>query len=268
MSDWASRLRQASFRGVPFGVLDDAGVVGRRVAVHEYPGRDQPFAEDMGRAARRFSVRGFLVETSAVYGGGDVLAQRRAMEVAAEAAGPGTLVHPTKGRVFVQLLTCEIVERLEEGGSFELRFEFIEAGERAFPALSVASGGLVGKLVGAVQAAAGGSLSGPAATLLGATGLLDEVGAVQNFAQQAAAVAGDAGGVLGLVSNVGGRFGRYATLGAGGDPFAGLSSAVAAVKTSTGATLASSAGALVGVITKGTDPGSAIRLADKLLGAG
>lgn len=267
MSDWVSRLRQASFRGIPFGVLDDAGVVGRRVAVHEYPGRDQPFAEDMGRAARRFSVRGFLVEQSAIYGGGDVIAQRLALEVAAEASGPGTLVHPTKGRVSVQLLTCEVNERTEEGGYYELRFEFIEAGARAFPGVSVASGGLIGKLVDAVQTVAGGALTGPAATLLGATGLLDEVGAVQNFAQQATAVASDAGGVLGLGSSVAGQFGRYATLGGGGQ-IAGLTSAVQAVKGATGGTLATSAGSLVSLLTKSTDPGSAIRLADKLLGAG
>ncbi|HHL9455219.1 TPA: DNA circularization N-terminal domain-containing protein, partial [Escherichia coli] len=38
--EWQSHIHQASFCGVPFGVIAGEGVYGRRVAVHEYPYRD------------------------------------------------------------------------------------------------------------------------------------------------------------------------------------------------------------------------------------
>lgn len=127
MSEWSSRLRQASFRGVPFAMLSGDHTQGRRVAVHEFPDRDDPFVEDLGGAAPRLTVRGFLIDESLVYGGGDVLTQRTRMEEAASSAGPGALVHPTRGPLQVHCLALTVGDR-EEGGWFELAFEFIEAG--------------------------------------------------------------------------------------------------------------------------------------------
>ncbi|HEV2363938.1 MAG TPA: DNA circularization N-terminal domain-containing protein, partial [Caulobacteraceae bacterium] len=97
-------LRPASFRGVPFGVLRAESRYGRRLAVHEYPFRDTPWPEDLGKASRRFQLEGFLVSDSRVYGGGDVIAQRDAMVAAAEKNGQGALVHPVKGEIQVAVL--------------------------------------------------------------------------------------------------------------------------------------------------------------------
>lgn len=46
---WTDRLQPASFRGVAFKVDGDDLQIGRRTVVHEYPGRDTPSVEDMGR---------------------------------------------------------------------------------------------------------------------------------------------------------------------------------------------------------------------------
>src|SRR5436305_959267 len=73
MSQWIDSLQQASFRGIPFGVLSGAGRFGRRLALHEYPNRDKPWPEDMGRATRRIALTGFLISDSAVYAGGGSL---------------------------------------------------------------------------------------------------------------------------------------------------------------------------------------------------
>jgi prophage DNA circulation protein len=51
-------MQQASFRGVVFHVETGARLSGRRTVVHEYPKRNDPYAEDMGRAARRFHFQG------------------------------------------------------------------------------------------------------------------------------------------------------------------------------------------------------------------
>ncbi|WP_205744442.1 DNA circularization N-terminal domain-containing protein [Dyella sp. M7H15-1] len=127
---WWDELQQASFRGVPFGVLGGEGRFGRRVVSHAYPFRDVPYIEDLGRSTRRIMLAGFLIEDSLVYGGGSVIAQREQMIAAAETAGPGTLIHPSLGPLTVSIPDggLGIIERWDEGRYFELNFTFIEAG--------------------------------------------------------------------------------------------------------------------------------------------
>ncbi|MTK12708.1 MAG: multidrug DMT transporter [Clostridiaceae bacterium] len=137
---WFDDLQQASFRGVPFGVLSADIQAGRRLAPHEYPYRDAPWIEDLGRAMRRIHLVGFLLEGDAIYGGGDVIAQRDQMLAALETAGPATLVHPTLGRLVVNAEPATITEKWESGRYFELNFSFIEHGQRLFPSVTVATG--------------------------------------------------------------------------------------------------------------------------------
>ena len=75
--DWRGLIRSSSFRGVPFAMVMEEGSHGRRQAVHEYPYRDTAWIEDLGRGTRRFVLRGFIIQNSQVYGGGDVITQRR-----------------------------------------------------------------------------------------------------------------------------------------------------------------------------------------------
>ena len=94
MTDWRSRLLQASFRGVPFFVAGAAEAqVGRRVAVHEFPNRDLAYGEDMGRALHTFSLEAFVV-------GPDYMKARAELIVALEPDIPGGLVHPDLGGDF------------------------------------------------------------------------------------------------------------------------------------------------------------------------
>jgi prophage DNA circulation protein len=156
MTSWVKRLNPASFRGVRFGVLGSEGRFGRRIAEHEYPNRDKPYIEDMGRSTRRISQVGFLVEDSLVYGGGDVIQQLERMIGAAEKAGPGILIHPTLGQLTVSIPDggLSVTERWDEGRYFELHFYFIESGERVFPAAQVATKTLLDSLVDKLGSAA------------------------------------------------------------------------------------------------------------------
>ncbi|WP_454908380.1 DNA circularization protein [Variovorax gossypii] len=86
----------ASFRGVPFKTKEAEIGVGRRGVLNEYPLRDEPFTDDLGRRARLYRVDGHLV-------GPDYLAQRDALIEAFETKGPGELVHPRYGTVWVSL---------------------------------------------------------------------------------------------------------------------------------------------------------------------
>jgi prophage DNA circulation protein len=127
MSDpFLDALLPAAWRGVPFEVLAQSVVAGRRIALHEYPFRDTPYAEDMGRVARRIPITGFVI-------GDDVSAQVQALLAACEQNGPGQLDHPTLGSMQLVLVTIETTERWEERRAVEFRLQFVEAGQLMFP---------------------------------------------------------------------------------------------------------------------------------------
>lgn len=138
---WAENLYPATYRGIPFAVLGSEARFGRRVAEHEYPNRDKPWIEDMGRSTRRITMTGFLVSDSLIYGGGDVVLQRNRMIAAAETAGSGVLIHPTLGQLTVSIPDggLSVVEKWDGGQYFELSFSFIESGDAEFPTAEIAT---------------------------------------------------------------------------------------------------------------------------------
>jgi prophage DNA circulation protein len=114
---------------VPFGVTEEAGSAGRRGRVHEYPFRDTPYAEDLGRRARRYRISAFVL-------GDDADLQRDQLITACEEKGAGELVHPTLGTLQVQVdpdTAIEWVERWDQGRMIEVRLAFVEPGELQFP---------------------------------------------------------------------------------------------------------------------------------------
>lgn len=131
---WKDNLQDASLRGVPFKVDEDEATFGRRVQVHEYPNRDKPFAEDLGRATRRFSVQAYLI-------GDDFFEQRDRLIEAIEKAGACTLIHPYYGEMTVTVDDgVRVSHSVSEGRMCRVSFSFIEAGELAFPAAGIATG--------------------------------------------------------------------------------------------------------------------------------
>jgi len=128
MSEWRERKQGASFRGVPFLVDTDSVPVGRRTQLHEFPQRDQPFVEDLGRRTRQYKFTGFVA-------GDDCLAQRDRLLEALDKAGPGELVHPWFGRLTVTAGPCEVSHSRNELGVVRFSLEFID-GMLAFPAQS------------------------------------------------------------------------------------------------------------------------------------
>ena len=63
--DWLNSLWPASYKGVPFQVDSDSEKGGRRKAVHQFPGRDDYFIEDLGGDKREFSVTAYLASDTA-----------------------------------------------------------------------------------------------------------------------------------------------------------------------------------------------------------
>lgn len=122
----SKNLRPASFRGVAFQV-DGADLgAGRRSTVHEYPQRDKPWVEDLGRAAREIAFEAFVV-------GADYVDQANRLLAALEESGPGTLIHPWFGTLTVSTKDLQRVNFTRELGFARFSLSFVESGELTFP---------------------------------------------------------------------------------------------------------------------------------------
>lgn len=127
MDSWLYRLQPASFRGVPFKVSDDEATYGRRTTTHEYPLREVPFTEDLGRKARRYSVSAYLV-------GSDYMSQRDRLLTALEKGGSATLVHPFYGSVTVNVDgEIKVQHSRDNGGMCTISLQFVESGQLNYP---------------------------------------------------------------------------------------------------------------------------------------
>ncbi|MCO4171775.1 DNA circularization N-terminal domain-containing protein [Aeromonas veronii] len=121
------RLQPASFRGVAFKVDSDDLQVGRRTVLHEYPGRDTPSVEDMGRETREYAISAYLI-------GPDFIAERDRLIEALEQAGPGELVSPWYGRMNVVVMGKQRISHSKaDGGMCVVSFTFVESGEDEWP---------------------------------------------------------------------------------------------------------------------------------------
>lgn len=121
---WRDRMRVASFRGVEFKVETAAKIGGRRGVNHQFPKRDTPSDEDLGRLSGRWSVSGYVI-------GADYDDQAHRLEDALNAEGPGLLIHPQMGEMSVRCETYSRLERKTEGGQAVFEMTFVEAGTPA-----------------------------------------------------------------------------------------------------------------------------------------
>ncbi len=133
---WRADLRTSSFRGVPFHVDQGTVGAGRRLARHEYPQRDIPYLEDMGRKAREYKVEAYIIGT-------DYMAGRDALLAAIEEAGAGQLVHPYHGTLQVTASDCQLTESTQHGGLAKFSITFVEAGQQQEPTTGVDTEGVL-----------------------------------------------------------------------------------------------------------------------------
>jgi len=123
---WRDVYRQASFRGVAFNVEASSTDHGRNLVPHEYPGRELPWIEDLGRRATTFQVEAFLV-------GANYHLERDRLIEALSQAGAGELVHPYRGTLQATVLGHTVRETVDEGGMCRIGISFLEAGKAVYP---------------------------------------------------------------------------------------------------------------------------------------
>ncbi|KPW10107.1 DNA circulation [Pseudomonas syringae pv. aceris] len=126
MSTWRDSLLPASFRGVGFFIEKAVVPAGRKGQLHEFPQRDEPYFESLGKQSKVHTLTGFIV-------GPDCFEQRDKLLQALEQEGAGELVHPWLGRVQVQVGECGVTHNLSEGGLVRLDLKFYPANPLKFP---------------------------------------------------------------------------------------------------------------------------------------
>lgn len=89
---WRNNLQTASFRGIQFDVKDIDDANSKALVLHQYAYKDGADIEDLGNDAEELSL-------TAVFWGDDYEAKYNQLLSKLAEKGPGTLVHPIRGRM-------------------------------------------------------------------------------------------------------------------------------------------------------------------------
>jgi hypothetical protein len=142
---WRTRFKTviASFREAPFHIEQRSRSSGRRIVEHEYPKRDMPWGEDMGRHAIRYQITGYVIQDDiGPTFSRDYQFSRDALIAALEKPGPAVLVDPYMpqtshlgyGDQVNLLFYCErysLTETRQQGGYATFEMAFVECGQAA-----------------------------------------------------------------------------------------------------------------------------------------
>lgn len=162
-------LLPASFRNAPFFCESNSRDNGRRIIVHEFPKKDLPYAEDMGRKAKTFSIRAFCITYPMTLDGDkgqlynvDYRVPRNALLTALETDGPGTLVLPTLPSENVVVNRYRLNEEARFGGYCTFEIEFSEYGvPPQYLTVSVNTTAVLNGAADALRSQAANGMTGP-----------------------------------------------------------------------------------------------------------
>lgn len=129
---WRDALMPAAFNGAMFHCEVNSREGGRRIVVHQFPKKDLPYAEDMGRHAREFSVRGYCIvfpyDTNVPLYQRDYRVPRDMLLSQLEAGNPGILQLPTQPPQVVVCPRFRMTEEEKFGGYCVFDMTFVEYG--------------------------------------------------------------------------------------------------------------------------------------------
>jgi prophage DNA circulation protein len=128
-------LLPASYKGAPFFCEANSRNNGRRIITHEFPKKDIPYSEDMGRRAKIFTLRGYCITYPLTLDGErgglyniDYRVVRDNLLFQLESSGPGILVLPTLPAENVVVTRYRLTEEERFGGYCTFDLEFAEFG--------------------------------------------------------------------------------------------------------------------------------------------
>jgi prophage DNA circulation protein len=125
----------ASYKNASFFCEVNSRNNGRRIITHEFPKKDIPYSEDMGRRAKVFTIRGYCItypysmegDAGGLYNI-DYRVARDNLLYVLEQSGPGTLVLPTLPQENVVVTRYRLIEEEKLGGYCVFDMEFAEFG--------------------------------------------------------------------------------------------------------------------------------------------
>jgi prophage DNA circulation protein len=167
---WRDALAPASFRGARFHCETNARESGRRIVQHQFPKKNLPYAEDMGREAIGFSVRGYCISFPSTVDGNEGILFNRDYRIARnllrnelEEEGPGLLQLPTQPGVWVVCQRYRLTEEERMGGYCVFDMMFTEVGINPnSPASVMDTKGAISKAADAMQESAKNNLDNDA----------------------------------------------------------------------------------------------------------
>lgn len=123
---WRDRQVTASFRG--FKILTDShdSKGGRRLAVKEMPGAEQPQVSDLGGKADEFHLNAYFV-------GADYDLFRDKFLLLLNKPGAGILMHPWRGALWVRAHNWSVHESNDKGGFCTVAVDFVPGGTFQIP---------------------------------------------------------------------------------------------------------------------------------------
>jgi len=128
-SGWRHSFQPAAFAGCEFFCEVGAYECGQRLVIHEFPKKDKPYTELMGRRFYGFTVRGYCVQSAREP---DYRPKRDALNSRLERGTPGMLQLPFMRPKHVVCRQWKLTEEDRVGGYCVFDMQFVEASERPF----------------------------------------------------------------------------------------------------------------------------------------
>lgn len=130
---WRDQMLPATFRGQQFHCETHSMDNGRHVVTHEFPKRDIPYSEDMGRRPKEFSIRGYCIvypfNANQTLYQRDYRVPRDALLAVLEDGQPGVLQLPNGWpSIYVRCTRYRLTEEEKLGGYCVFDMSFVEYG--------------------------------------------------------------------------------------------------------------------------------------------
>lgn len=133
---WKEALLPAHYDTRLFHVESGTKTGGRRIVTHQFPKKDQPYSEDMGRVATEFTVRGYIIsfmrDTGIPLYMRDYRIARDQLTTRLDQRGFALLQLPTQEPMLVVCSAYRLSEQNQLGGYCEIDMTFVEYGAPPF----------------------------------------------------------------------------------------------------------------------------------------
>jgi prophage DNA circulation protein len=147
VSPWRKWLLPASFDGNLFHVESGSMEGGRRTVTHEFPKKDLPYSEDMGKKATEFTVRAYIIQyikdTGSPLFQRDYTYARNVLQSRLDTGGAGVLQLPMMRPMTVVCTRYRMTEEEKAGGYVTFDMSFVELGVPPFNPIPSATANLL-----------------------------------------------------------------------------------------------------------------------------